>query len=83
MSRAYFDDACPGCRPAMVDVKTGSVFADDSPEMMSETSPVERRAWHRFTCQSSHALADVQLAKAFADRVEAAFADVAKKRERC
>ena len=73
----------------MVDVKTGHVFADDSLEMTivnrlwSETTIDERRAWHRFTCQNSRALVDVQLVKAFSDRLEAAFAAVAKTKERC
>lgn len=89
MSRERFDDECAGCRPAMVDVKTGRVLADDSVEMTivnrlwGETSREERLAWHRFTCQNSRALVDVQLVKAFSDRLEAAFAAVAKTKERC
>lgn len=78
MSREHFDSECPGCRPAMMDVKTGRQFADDSPEMTivnrlwGETTAEERRAWHRFTCQNSRALGDVLLAKTFSDRVQAA-----------
>jgi len=88
MSRALFNDECPGCRPAMVDVKTKRVFADDSVEMTivnrlwSETTIDERRAWHRVTCQNSRSLVDVQITKAFVDRLEAAFAAAAKKKER-
>jgi hypothetical protein len=80
MSREQFDDACAGCRPVMVDVKTGSVYADDSVEMVivnrlwSETTLEERQAWHRFTCQSSRTIEDLRLAKAFTDRIAAAFA---------
>jgi hypothetical protein len=79
MSRARFDDECDGCRPAMVNVKTKRPYADDSFEMRivnrlwSETTRVEREAWHRVTCQNSRAISDVALAKGFADRVEAAF----------
>jgi hypothetical protein len=88
MSDDHFDDECPGCRPAMVDVKTGCLCADDSVEMTivnrlwSKTTIEERRAWHRVTCQNSRSLVDVQIVKAFADRIEAAFSAVAKK-ERC
>lgn len=88
MSIERFDDECPGCRPAMVDVKTGLSFADDSIEMKTvnrlwgETSLQERRAWHRVTCQNSRALVDVQYARSFADRLEAALAAVAKKKGR-
>jgi len=64
----------------MMDVKTGRLFADDSVEMItvnrlwSETTLKERQAWHRVTCQNSRSLVDLQFAKTFADRLEAAFA---------
>jgi hypothetical protein len=80
MSLSRFDDECPGCRPAMVDVKTKRLFADDSVEMQivnrlwSATTQEERQAWHRVTCQNSRAILDLSLAKGFADRIEAAFA---------
>jgi hypothetical protein len=88
MSHAHFDDECVGCRPAMVDIETGRVYADDTLEMTivnrlwSETTLGERQAWHRVTCQNSRSLVDMQFAKAFADRLEAAFALVAKKKGR-
>ena len=87
MSRALFDDECPGCRPAMVDVKTGRVFPDDSAEMKTvnrlwaQTTLQERQAWHRVTCQNSRSIVDVQIAKRFADRIEAAFAAMATKKK--
>jgi hypothetical protein len=80
MSREQFDDACAGCRPTMVDVKTGNVYADDSAEMVivnrlwRETTLEERQAWHRVMCQSSRAIEDAKLAKGFSDRIDAAFA---------
>jgi hypothetical protein len=80
MSREQFDDECAGCRPAMVDVKTKQLYADDSVEMVivnrlwSKTMLEERQAWHRVMCQNSRAALDMNLAKAFADRIEAAFA---------
>lgn len=76
MSREHFDDACPGCRPAMADAKTGKLLADDSIEMQTvnrlwgETTREERLMWHRFTCQNSRALVDVQFATTFALRLE-------------
>jgi hypothetical protein len=85
MSREHFDDECPGCRPAMVDVKTMQPLADDSIEMKTvnrlwgETSREERLAWHRFTCQNSRSLLDVQLVKTFSDRLEAALVASAKR----
>jgi len=80
MSHDCFDDECPGCRPAMVDVKTGRLLADDSVEMKtvrriwSGTTLKERQAWHRFTCQNSRSIVDIQIVKAFSDRLEAALA---------
>ena len=80
MALIKFDDECAGCRPAMMDVKTKRLYADDSFEMQivhqlwSETTREERQAWHRVTCQNSRALPDLVLAKGFADRIEAAFA---------
>ena len=80
MSHERFDDECEACRPVMLDVKTGTLYAEDSAEMAtvnrlwSETTLEQRQAWHRFTCQSSRAVEDVKVAKAFGDRIEAALA---------
>jgi hypothetical protein len=82
-----FSDDCVGCRPIMVDANTGVPYADDTVEMVivnrlwSETTLEQRQAWHRFTCQNSRALKDVQLVKAFADRLEAALGALQKKKE--
>jgi hypothetical protein len=78
MSMKRFDDECPGCRPAMVNVDTGRLYPDDSVEMIAvnrlwaQTTSEERKAWHRVTCQNSRSLVDLSVAKAFADRIEAA-----------
>jgi len=86
MSIERFDDECPGCRPAMMDVRTGKLFPADSAEMKivdrlwRETTPEERRAWHRFTCQNSRALVDVQLAEAFGKRLEHALSAMARQK---
>ena len=78
MSRARFDDECPGCRPMMVNVETGQPYADDSAEMTavnrvwSATTLAERQAWHRFTCLNSRSIVDLQVVKDFSDRLESA-----------
>ena len=88
MSRERFDDECAGCRPVMIDVKTGRLFADDSVEMgivnrlWSETTLVDRLAWHRFTCQNSRSLVDIQRVKTFSDRLEKALSALSKKKDR-
>jgi len=76
MSVQTFDDACKGCKPAMLDVKTGQMLPDDSPQMkivlrVWSTLPIaEKQAWHRFTCLNSRTLLDVQIAKTFTDAVQ-------------
>ena len=78
MSFQKFDDECRGCKPAMMNIETGKVEPDDSPSMKivlqlwSTTTLVERQAWHRVTCQNSRSLVDLQFAKDFTDRVQAA-----------
>lgn len=68
MSREAFDDECPGCRPALVDPRTGEKYADSSPPMVAlnavwAATPVEtRRAFHRVTCLDSLAFMDIEAA---------------------
>lgn len=84
MSTLIFSDECAGCKPAMMDVKTGKVLPDDSPEMKlvlqawNMTTLDERQAWHRFTCLNSRAEQDLAVAKMFADRIQRAFNELAK-----
>jgi hypothetical protein len=86
MSIKSFDDECPGCRPMMVDVKTGQAFADDSAEMVavnrvwSATTLAERQAWHHVTCQNSLSIVDLQVVEDFSDRVETALLAAAGKK---
>lgn len=78
MATNKFDDECAGCKPAMMNVRTGVTYPDDHPTMIvvlrlwSETTLEERQAWHRFTCQSSRAIDDLKFAQIFSQRVEAA-----------
>jgi len=81
MSWSAFDDECTGCKPSMMDVETGLVLPDHAPPMKivlrlwGETTLAERQAWHRVTCLNSRSLVDVQLAKNFMDRVQAALSN--------
>jgi len=59
MSYAKFEDDCPNCRPALIDVKTGKILPDDSAEMKAinsiwaATTKEQREAFHRATCLNS------------------------------
>lgn len=57
MSWSKFDDDCPGCKPAIQNVKTKEVYKDDSPLMLAvielwnnTTTLEERKAWHDVCC---------------------------------
>lgn len=85
MSITRFDDECSGCRPALLDARTGHPLPDDSVEMTvilqlwREASLEERRAWHRFSCQNSREPRDLQFAKVFSDRVGLALSSIARR----
>lgn len=59
MSKEQYQPNCPGCLPALMNLKTGEVMPMDSPEMKAimaywqTTTLAERQAWHEFTCQNS------------------------------
>lgn len=78
MSWAYFEDDCPGCRPAMIDIKTRKRMPEDSPEMQAvlgvwaKTTTEERRAFHRFTCQNSRTPKDLAVISALSARMNEA-----------
>ena len=78
MSWQKFDDECPGCKPALLDLQTGQVKPDDSQEMVAifgvwkNTTLEERQAWHRVCCQQSPTRDDIRFADEFALRVKAA-----------
>lgn len=58
MSLEHFDQNCPGCRPVVL-VK-GVKLPDSSPEMQAilalweVTTPEEREAFHKVTCQNCY-----------------------------
>lgn len=59
MSWEEYDENCEGCRPGLIDARTGLRLPDDSPEMIAilsvwaQTTLIQRQAWHRVTCQGS------------------------------
>jgi hypothetical protein len=59
LSREQYDDNCPGCKPAFIDLETGQVLADDHPTMLKimaiweTTSRAQRSAYHRVMCLNS------------------------------
>jgi hypothetical protein len=78
MSWAYFEDDCPGCRPALIDMKTRERVPEDSPEMQAvlgvwaKTTAEERRAFHRFTCQNSRTPEDLKVMRDLSEKMSRA-----------
>lgn len=66
MSWEEYDPDCPGCRPAMLSVKTGEPVPEDDPMMVAvlavweRASLAERQAWHRLICGRSEDPADLR-----------------------
>jgi hypothetical protein len=54
-----FSDDCPGCRPAILDVRTKRPLPDDHPimqamlEVWKGTTLEQRRAYHAVMCDNS------------------------------
>ena len=77
MSIQQFDDNCPGCRPAILDVKTGKVLPDDDPIMAkilaiwANTTLGEREAFHRVMCLNSREPLDLFLVRGLTDKLQA------------
>ena len=78
MSREQYQEDCPGCRPAMIDLKTGKRMSDDTPVMMAvnrvyaAASRAEKEAFHRVCCLNSRALDDLQLMAQLQQRIQRA-----------
>ena len=76
MSFQEYDDSCPGCRPAILDVKTGRVLPDDDPMMAkmlaiwANTSIGGRRAYHRVMCLNSRDPIDLFLVHKVIEKLE-------------
>lgn len=84
MSFHQHSDDCPGCRPVILDLKTGKPLADDSPEMIAvsvmwaQTTLDERQAFHRFTCQNSRTTEDLKMMESLSDRMKKALENAGK-----
>jgi len=69
MSLKEYQEDCPGCRPVIIDFKTGQRLPDDDPKMVvllkiwREASHREKVAFHNVTCNSSRRDLDVRLAR--------------------
>lgn len=75
MSWQEFDDNCPGCRPCLIDAKTGEKLAQDSDIMRQvnkvwETAtPQEKRAFHNVMCNNSREPMDMALATGLINKI--------------
>ena len=77
MDRHKFDPKCPGCRPAVLDPKTGKVLPPNDPVMVAvntvwdSSSLEEQEAYHRVMVYNSRDPKDLILLKAISDRIQA------------
>lgn len=78
MTWQSYQDDCPGCEPAIIDVESGLALPKDGEVMKrvlsmwrTETTRPERVAWHRVTCQNSRNPADMVVAQSLAARISA------------
>jgi hypothetical protein len=77
MSIERFEDDCPGCRPCLIDVKTGQIMGEDEPPMRAAmrvwraTSRFEREAFHRVCCLNSRNPVDLQVIQSISGRIKA------------
>ncbi len=74
-----FCDTCPGCRPAMADVKTGKVMSRDHPTMVvvdrvwdNETTYAQRKAFIEVTLHNSRKPEDMKLFQEVAQLIQEA-----------
>lgn len=77
-----FCDSCPGCRPAIIDRKTGTQLPPESPIMVAvnniwdhHTTYEERKAFIEVTLHNSQAPTDLELASALVRKLESAMAN--------
>lgn len=77
-----FCDHCPGCRPALIDLKTGKLMAQDSATMKAvndiwnkQTTYDERKAFIAVTAHNSRKAEDVLLAQSVMTKIMAATRD--------
>jgi hypothetical protein len=84
MSWEKHDDNCEGCRPAILDVKTGKKLPETHPLMQASlavwanTTRLERVAYHRVMCGNSRDLTDILIVKGIMNRIRKAHEKVAQ-----
>lgn len=77
MSRTKFEDDCPGCRPALMNPRTGELAAATEPAMQvvnavwEGTTRAEREAFHRVTCLNGRDTEDMHLMTGIMRRIKA------------
>lgn len=77
-----YDPACPDCRPAFLDVKTGRPLPDEHPYMVAANRVfdagtfAERRAYVRVCVHNSRRRHDLDLAQALIRRMVKAAGEV-------
>lgn len=71
-----YDDDCPDCQPAMVDVQTGQPFPLTHPYTQAimlafkrDCTLAERRAWHRVVMANSKNEKDMEIAQRVAGKL--------------
>lgn len=80
MSWREYEEGCPGCRPALLDLKTGHPLPDETPllravlALWAAQSHEVRRAFHDVMCNNSRRPADLAAICPFMAAVEAAMA---------
>lgn len=63
-----YDENCPGCQPAILDLQTNKPLPDDHPYMAAalrafkSCTMTQRRAWHRVVIQQSKNETDLKMA---------------------
>lgn len=74
-----FCDDCPGCRPAMADVKTGEVLGNNTPTMQivnriwdNETTYAERKAFIEVTLHNFRQPHELRLAQKVMSQIQVA-----------
>ena len=78
MSVDKFDDNCPCCKPALINMKTGLALPPESPIMQvvnrvwAESTLADREAFHNVCCLNSRTPADLTLALALNQRMKTA-----------
>jgi hypothetical protein len=76
MSIKVYQEDCPGCKPAAMDMKTGQVLPDDHPlaqqilRAWGQTTLAQRKAWHKVTCLNSTDPLDLLLAQQFVSMIQ-------------